>query len=127
MGRFFILLFFLILACEKETAKQQISEAVKGEGETGTVETTKPPPVTVIPSPVLPAGETFEEQFIRLVNTHRKSIGLSALIHHAELALIAGLHSTNMANKTVDFGHTGFSARCSEGRTVLGGANLCAE
>jgi len=71
--------------------------------------------------------EAFENEFINLVNAHRLSLGVNPLTYSKPLAEIAALHSMNMANKTVDFGHTGFSGRCSDARVALGGANLCAE
>lgn len=70
---------------------------------------------------------TFELQFTELLNNHRKQMGLKEITHHPRLAEIARTHSINMANKSVTFGHTGFSGRCSEGREILGGANLCSE
>ena len=71
--------------------------------------------------------QTWTEEFMDLINDHRQSIGLRALIHDPGMEKIAQIHSQNMANGSVAFGHTGFSARCSEARAVLGGGNLCAE
>lgn len=62
-----------------------------------------------------------------LVNDHRISIGLRPLDHVDGLREIAEGHSRNMASGSVSFGHSGFSIRCSQGRTVLGGGNLCSE
>lgn len=70
---------------------------------------------------------TLTTEFMALVNNHRKSLGLNPVIHNEALGIIAKTHSTDMAEGTVAFGHTGFSARCTEGKTVLGGGNLCAE
>jgi uncharacterized protein YkwD len=67
------------------------------------------------------------EDFMNLINDHRISIGLHPLIHMIALQDISEGHSKNMASGAVAFGHTGFSDRCSLGRTVLGGGNLCAE
>lgn len=72
-------------------------------------------------------NETLTNKFILLVNNHRKSVGLTSLIHVDSLNDIALEHGLNMANKSVSFGHTGFSSRCSEARTALDGGNLCAE
>jgi uncharacterized protein YkwD len=71
--------------------------------------------------------ETSALQFIELVNSHRNSIGLKGLAHVEEMVAISAEHSRNMANKSVSFGHTGFSSRCFEAREALGGGNLCAE
>ncbi|WPU63224.1 CAP domain-containing protein [Peredibacter starrii] len=71
--------------------------------------------------------QTWTEEFMDLINDHRQSLGLRALIHDPGMEKIAQTHSQNMANGTVAFGHTGFSSRCSQARAVLGGGNLCAE
>lgn len=62
-----------------------------------------------------------------LVNDHRRSLGLRALIHDPGMERIAQGHCQNMANGSVAFGHTGFSTRCKDARSALGGGNLCAE
>lgn len=72
-------------------------------------------------------SETLTHKFMLLVNNHRKSIGLKALVHADSLAMIALDHSYNMATKAVSFGHTGFSSRCSDAREAMSGGNLCAE
>ncbi|MES2526285.1 MAG: CAP domain-containing protein [Bdellovibrionota bacterium] len=72
-------------------------------------------------------NETVATEFLKLVNNHRKSIGLKALVNADEMVVIAAEHSADMANKSVAFGHTGFSGRCSEARVKMGGGNLCAE
>lgn len=72
-------------------------------------------------------SETLTREFMILVNSHRKSIGLNSLEHVDSLSMIALDHSYNMATKVVTFGHTGFSARCAEARVDLSGGNLCAE
>jgi uncharacterized protein YkwD len=71
-------------------------------------------------------NDTLSANFMELVNNHRKSIGLKALIIVDSISDIAFDHSQDMSNKTVTFGHTGFSERCSEARTAISG-NLCAE
>ncbi len=71
--------------------------------------------------------ETVATEFMKLVNNHRISIGLGTIAHSDRMVLIAAEHSAAMANKSVSFGHTGFSGRCSEARDALGGGNLCAE
>jgi uncharacterized protein YkwD len=72
-------------------------------------------------------SQTTISQFMVLINNHRKSIGLKSLTHVDEMALIAQSHSDDMADKTVAFGHDGFSGRCTDARTVMNGGNLCAE
>ena len=63
--------------------------------------------------------ETKTIEFISLINNHRISLGLKALIHDEELADIATTHSANMATGVTPFGHDGFSERCAEGTIVL--------
>ena len=72
-------------------------------------------------------NETVTNEFMGLVNTHRKSIGLKALVNSNEMGAIAAEHSQDMADKTVGFGHDGFSGRCAEARTALGRGNFCGE
>lgn len=78
---------------------------------------------TVLPDSNL----SWTEQFMDLVNDHRRSIGLRAMIHDEDVQKIATQHSQNMANGTVAFGHTGFSSRCTAARAALGGGNWCGE
>jgi uncharacterized protein YkwD len=73
------------------------------------------------------SAENSADAFMELVNDHRAGLGLHPLTHDAKLAAIALTHSQNMAAGSVPFGHTGFSARCSAGRSALGGGNWCAE
>lgn len=73
------------------------------------------------------ASITFTEEFLELVNTHRISLGIKPLIHVEGLEDIAQTHSQNMASGSVAFGHDGFSERCSDGRIILSGGNLCGE
>lgn len=71
-------------------------------------------------------SDTHTVKFMELVNNHRKSLGLKTLFIVDSISDIAFEHSMDMSNKTVTFGHTGFSDRCSEARTAISG-NLCAE
>jgi uncharacterized protein YkwD len=61
---------------------------------------------------VLPAspGEV-EGQLVNAVNSKRSEAGLAALIWSDLIAEEARAHSKNMADKTVPFGHDGFSDR----------------
>lgn len=70
---------------------------------------------------------TWTEQFMELINDYRTSIGLRTLVHDEGLGDMATLHSEKMANELVAFGHTGFSTRCTDGRSVIGGGNWCGE
>lgn len=72
-------------------------------------------------------NESVTNEFMALVNSHRKSLGLKNLIHSDAMALIAAHHSKDMADKSVSFGHDGFSSRCAEARTALGSGNFCGE
>jgi uncharacterized protein YkwD len=64
---------------------------------------------------------------MKLVNNHRKTMGLKSLTHVDQMALIAQSHSVDMAKGTVPFGHDGFSSRCDDARAAMNGGNLCAE
>lgn len=120
-----ILLF--TLSCNKDTTEttgpvsdETGTPAVTDGGTTGTTTgggTTTNPPATL----------SWTEQFMDLVNDHRASIGLRAMIHDDDLQRIVLEHSQDMANGTVAFGHTGFSSRCSASRAALGGGNWCGE
>jgi uncharacterized protein YkwD len=73
------------------------------------------------------AEDQMTEEFMMLVNNHRISLGKQSLEHSDGLARISLTHSEQMANKTVAFGHTGFSQRCHDARVILGGGDMCAE
>lgn len=66
-------------------------------------------------------------QYMELVNDHRATLGLKPLTLNSEMNGVALTHSSNMAKGTVAFGHTGFSSRCSEVKSMMGGGNLCGE
>lgn len=96
---------------------------------TPTYPTPTPPAPTPVPTtPTIPSTtQTWTEEFMDMVNDHRASIGLRALIHDDQMGDIARTHSQNMASGAVAFGHTGFSARCSASKSALGGGNWCGE
>jgi uncharacterized protein YkwD len=71
--------------------------------------------------------QAMTAEFMMLVNNHRRELGLTGLILDEGLENIAKIHSMEMANGEVPFGHDGFSERCIEGRSVIGGGNLCSE
>lgn len=118
-----ILLTTLILvsSCGKSTRKN-FEEALSGARLIPDISL----PESATP-PVSAELEAFENEFMTLVNAHRRSLGVNPLTYSKALAEIATLHSLNMANRTVDFGHTGFSGRCADARVALQGGNLCAE
>jgi uncharacterized protein YkwD len=148
MKKLLILTLLFTLSCNKESSSGQGTEA---STETTSTETVTPKPIIPAPTPVpttpkpttptTPTGPTtpttptapspttqvWLEQFMDLINNHRQSIGLRALIHDDELGAVAQTHCQNMANGTVAFGHDGFSTRCSLGRKILGGGNWCGE
>lgn len=69
----------------------------------------------------------FTMEYLELVNNHRKGLGLAPFIHDEALAIIAQVHSQNMASGAVDFGHSGFDSRCFEVGFVFGKETICAE
>lgn len=108
----FILLF--TLGCEKHSPAA--AETVPG---TSTESQT--------PQSTDPVTASWTDQFMELVNDHRASIGLRALIIEEGLNEVVLKHSQDMAAGSVAFGHTGFSSRCSASYSVLGGGNWCGE
>jgi uncharacterized protein YkwD len=70
---------------------------------------------------------SYTEEFMKLVNDHRESIGVQALSLDSELNSIVQTHTDKMADGSVAFGHTGFSSRCTSARAALGGGNWCGE
>lgn len=76
---------------------------------------------------ITPEIRSINEEFMELVNDHRISMGLRPLTHDDGMGEIARRHSANMANGSVAFGHDGFSSRCSQAKTMMGGGNYCAE
>jgi len=71
--------------------------------------------------------KSFTEEFMILLNNHRKNLGLRALILNDDLSTLSTEHSLDMAKNLVPFGHTGFSDRCKNSYVYLGGGNFCAE
>ncbi|AVH72185.1 CAP domain-containing protein [Nostoc sp. 'Lobaria pulmonaria (5183) cyanobiont'] len=53
----------------------------------------------------------LEQSIFNQINNYRISQGLSALTRNAAIDNQVRIHSQNMANGTVPFGHTGFSER----------------
>lgn len=127
-----LLTFFLLftLSCNKNdsgkssgSAESQIPAASTNSTLPGGITTT--PPISTTPPTA--SSDAWTNEFMDLINNHRTSIGLRALILDDGLSEIVLKHSQDMANGTVAFGHTGFSSRCSAGYDVLGGGNWCGE
>jgi uncharacterized protein YkwD len=55
----------------------------------------------------------IEQHVFNLVNEHRRGIGVSELAWNETIAEQARLHSREMADGTVPFGHDGFDARAA--------------
>lgn len=119
--RFAILLFFVICSCEatKSTSLSLDSITDLANSDSNSGDAGSDSDVVV--------QDKITEDVMALINNHRVDMGLDPLIHSNGLREIASTHSENMAKKTVAFGHTGFSGRCTSGRAVLGSANLCSE
>lgn len=133
MKSFLILLLLLNISCNKEdpVAGDEKSEQPMDSSTGGTSGGTTGGGTSGGTSGGTTGGDqvtvTKTVEFMKLINDHRVSIGMKALIHTEELGDIATTHSENMAMGITPFGHDGFSERCSEARSVLGGGNLCGE
>ncbi len=68
----------------------------------------------------------YDTEILKLINEHRISIGLDILIYNEAIWKEAQIHSTNMADGSVDFGHDGFSGRIDKICETLAG-NASAE
>jgi uncharacterized protein YkwD len=53
----------------------------------------------------------LEREIFKIVNDYRRSIGANELVWRDEIAEQARIHSQDMANGTVPFGHDGYEAR----------------
>lgn len=124
MKKLLFLLLLITLSCNNDSSStsEKKTTAQTGESDSGIAID----PIDA-PEDTPPVSQTWTEEFMELVNNHRRNIGQRALIHNSDLGDIATKHSLDMANGTVAFGHTGFSSRCSEGRNALGGGNWCGE
>ncbi|NCX95390.1 MAG: CAP domain-containing protein [Chitinophagia bacterium] len=58
-----------------------------------------------------PDYSALKAEIIKLVNRHRDSLHLAPLTSHSLAGAEAQKHTENMANKTTQFGHDGFSNR----------------
>lgn len=132
MKKTLILLLMFSISCNKDSSNPAPT-GTGAETET-TIPAVTPAPTPINPIPTTPTTptapsttQTWTEEFMDLVNDHRASIGLRALIHDDDMGDIARTHSQNMASGAVAFGHTGFSSRCSASKAALGGGNWCGE
>ncbi|HZW36886.1 MAG TPA: CAP domain-containing protein [Candidatus Deferrimicrobiaceae bacterium] len=72
-----------------------------------------------MPEPPDTAAGALESRTFKLVNDHRRTIGLAPLAHDARIAAVARRHSRNMAEGRVPAGHEGFEARQREISKVI--------
>lgn len=68
-----------------------------------------------------------QSEVLALINQHRGSLGLVPVEATTVLNEESQAHAEDMAVGRVDFGHDGFSDRCAEARSELGGGNACGE
>lgn len=112
-----LLILLLVISCNKDGGQ---------ELNTGVPDSTIPEIEQGNQLPTTPISN-WTEEFMTLVNNHRRDKGLRALIHEEELGEIAQSHAQDMAIGKTPFGHSGFSSRCNKARDILGGGNHCSE
>ncbi|MBD2328915.1 CAP domain-containing protein [Alkalinema sp. FACHB-956] len=66
-----------------------------------------------------PTTASLEQAVFNQINAYRKSQGLAPLVLNSTITTQARIHSQNMANKTVPFGHQGFDQRVKAIGTVI--------
>lgn len=71
-------------------------------------------------------NETFEEEYVKLLNNYRVSLGLRKLIYVKRIEEVANEHSIYMAGGRGRFGHRGWKGRCGKLLNELDGQN-CGE
>lgn len=64
---------------------------------------------------------TMEEEVLIIINEHRNSLGLKSLKMNQVILEEARIHSYNMANGSVAFGHDGFGDRVKRIKQQIGG------
>lgn len=64
-----------------------------------------------MPEPPTASAEAMEARTYKLVNEHRRTMGLAPLVYDARIADVARQHSKDMADGRVSAGHEGFEAR----------------
>lgn len=125
-----MLLATLTVSCNKDGGSSEVASLdlnLEGDAQTKPTSPTSPPATT--PKPQVPdqTAQSWNEEFLDLINNHRASIGLAALIDNEDIGAIARTHSANMASGKVAFGHDGFTTRCSQAYAVMGGGSACGE
>ncbi len=110
MKSFFFILFLLV-ACEKESVESALTSSDSALDQAKTVL----------------EDQTSEQVLLDLINNHRKGLGLKALKLEIDISALTELHSQDMSQGKIIFGHLGFSDRCADARLILGGGNLCGE
>jgi len=123
MKNLIILLLFFTVSCQGGDSSSDSESSIAEISSDGNYSD----PTPSSPSTPTTPNSTWTDEFMMLVNNHRRSLGLRDLIHNDQVGLIAQKHSQNMANGSVAFGHDGFSSRCSSAREELGGGNWCGE
>jgi uncharacterized protein YkwD len=56
----------------------------------------------------------FETKILELINAHRQSLRLSALLPHKDIVSTAAAHTANMATGKTAIGHEGFEGRAAD-------------
>lgn len=73
------------------------------------------------------SGNTIEDDILVLINKYRLSKGLVPLKLNNDIIAVARKHSSDMADKTVAFGHDGFTARAKSLGARISGLKAVAE
>jgi uncharacterized protein YkwD len=84
-----------------------------------------PQVVNVAPAAAQTAPATttqLERDAFNRINVYRQTKGLPALVWNEAIAVQARIHSQNMANGRVPFGHDGFAARIAATKVIYSGA-----
>ncbi len=71
----------------------------------------RPAPAGLPESSTATAAEALESRIYKLVNEHRRAMGLAPLDYDARIAAVARRHSKDMAVGRVPAGHEGFEER----------------
>jgi len=69
------------------------------------------PATGMLQAQTAPKYVKMAEEILKLVNDHRKGMGLSPMTMNAAISQGAIVHSTDMAAKKIPFGHDGFDKR----------------
>ena len=66
----------------------------------------------------------MEGQILKIINEHRRSIGLGDLVYNKAVYNEAKQHSINMANGKTPFSHDGFDNRFDRLMKTVGGSSM---